>query len=169
MRKLTGNLWKVLKPSGDERLRQLIGTRSGIWFLDRSNPPFYRWFRGGALNTCYNAVDRHVERGRAEQDAIIYDSPVTNSIQKFTFGEVQNRVAKMAGMMVDLGVKKGDTVLIYMPMIPEAVMSMLACARSAPCIQLFSVALLLESWRLESMTPSRTSYCQRLAVLRSNG
>ena len=75
--------------------------------LDRSNPPFYRWFRGGALNTCYNAVDRHVERGRAEQDAIIYDSPVTNSIQKFTFGEVQNRVAKIAGMMVDLGVKKG--------------------------------------------------------------
>ncbi|MGA8831654.1 MAG: propionyl-CoA synthetase [Desulfomonilaceae bacterium] len=97
--------------------------------LDRSNPPFYRWFRGGALNTCYNAVDRHVERGRGDQDAIIYDSPVTNTVQKFTFREVQNRVAKIAGMLVDLGVKKGDTVLIYMPMIPEAVMSMLACAR----------------------------------------
>lgn len=96
--------------------------------LDRSNPPFYRWFKGGALNTCFNAVDRHVQRGRADQDAIIYDSPVTDTLQKISYGELQSRVAKVAGMLVNLGVKKGDTVLIYMPMIPEAVISMLACA-----------------------------------------
>ncbi|MGC8658278.1 MAG: AMP-binding protein, partial [Desulfomonilaceae bacterium] len=97
--------------------------------LDRSNPPFYRWFRGGELNTCYNALDRHIQQGRAAQDAIIYDSPVTDTIQKISYGELRNRVSKIAGMLVDLGVKKGATVLIYMPMIPEAVMSMLACAR----------------------------------------
>lgn len=97
--------------------------------MDRSNPPFYRWFRGGALNTCYNALDRHVKQGRANQDAIIFDSPVTGTIQKISYGELQNRVSRIAGMLVDLGVKKGATVLIYMPMIPEAVMSMLACAR----------------------------------------
>ncbi|MCL5126558.1 MAG: propionyl-CoA synthetase [Deltaproteobacteria bacterium] len=97
--------------------------------MDRSNPPFYRWFRGGALNTCYNALDRHVKQGRANQDAIIFDSPVTGTIQKISYGELQSRVSRIAGMLVDLGVKKGATVLIYMPMIPEAVMSMLACAR----------------------------------------
>ncbi len=97
--------------------------------LDSSNPPFYRWFQGGKLNTCYNAVDRHVERGRGDQDAIIYDSPVTDTVRKLTYRELQHRVSQTAGMLVDLGVKKGDTVLIYMPMIPEAAISMLACAR----------------------------------------
>jgi propionyl-CoA synthetase len=97
--------------------------------LDRSNPPFYRWFRGGMLNTCFNAVDYHVQQGRANQTAVIYDSPVTNSVQKFTYAQLQDRVSKIAGFLADLGVNKGDTVLIYMPMIPEALMSMLACAR----------------------------------------
>jgi propionyl-CoA synthetase len=97
--------------------------------LDASNPPFYRWFVGGVLNTCYNAIDRHIERGRADQLALIYDSPVTNTIQKFTYSELRHRVAKIAGFLRELGVSKGDTVVIYMPMIPEALMAMLACAR----------------------------------------
>ncbi len=97
--------------------------------LDDSNPPFYRWFQGGELNTCYNALDRHVERGRADQVALIYDSPVTNTIEKFTYAELLDKVASFAGALKGLGVVKGDTVVIYMPMIPEAVVAMLACAR----------------------------------------
>ncbi len=97
--------------------------------LDDSNPPFYKWFVGGKMNTCYNAVDRHVESGRADQTAIIYDSPVTNTIRKITYKELQTQVATFAGGLASLGVKKGDTVVIYMPMIPEAAVAMLACAR----------------------------------------
>ena len=97
--------------------------------LDDSNAPFYKWFAGGKMNTCYNAVDRHVENGRADQTAIIYDSPVTNTIQKITYKELQTKVAKFAGGLASLGVAKGDTVVIYMPMIPEAAVAMLACAR----------------------------------------
>ncbi|MCP3849636.1 MAG: propionyl-CoA synthetase [Gammaproteobacteria bacterium] len=97
--------------------------------LDDSNPPFYRWFKGGMLNTCYNAIDRHVDEGNADQLAIIYDSPVTDTKQKFTFGELQDEIARLAGVLRSLGVEKGDRVLIYMPMIPQTVMGMLACAR----------------------------------------
>lgn len=97
--------------------------------IDDTNPPFYRWFTGGKLNTCYNAVDRHVVRGRAEQVAIIHDSPVTGTISRITYGELQERVARFAGALRDKGVGKGDTVIIYMPMIPEAAVAMLACAR----------------------------------------
>jgi len=97
--------------------------------LDRSNPPFYRWFKGGELNTCYNAVDRHVERGRAEQAAIIYDSPVTGTKRTITYRELQGLVSKFGGLLRKLGVGKGDRVIIYMPMIPEAVVAMLSCAR----------------------------------------
>ncbi|MGE5893167.1 MAG: propionyl-CoA synthetase [bacterium] len=97
--------------------------------LDDSNKPFYRWFIGGELNTCYNALDRHVEAGRADQIALIYDSPVTNTIQKFTYKELLDMVAQFSGALKDLGVGKGDTVIIYMPMIPQAVIAMLACAR----------------------------------------
>ncbi len=97
--------------------------------LDDSNPPFYRWFVGGELNTCYNAVDRHVERGRADQVAIIYDSPVTGQIQKITYKELQDQVARFAGVLRRFGVEKGDTVIVYMPMVPQAVVAMLACAR----------------------------------------
>ena len=97
--------------------------------LDGSNAPFYRWFRGGRLNTCYNAVDVHVDEGRGEQPALIYDSPVTDQILSYTYLELKDRVSRIAGMLRDLGVAKGDTVLIYMPMIPEALVSMLACAR----------------------------------------
>jgi propionyl-CoA synthetase len=98
--------------------------------LDDSNKPLYRWFTGGELNTCYNALDYHVdERGRGDKIAIIYDSPVTQTIQKFTYAELRDEVAKFAGVLAAQGVKKGDRVIIYMPMIPQAAMAMLACAR----------------------------------------
>ena len=97
--------------------------------LDDSAPPMYRWFPDAELNTCYNALDRHVERGRAEQVALIYDSPVTDQVVRYTYGELRDQVAKVAGALRDLGVEKGDRVVVYMPMMPEAVMTMLACAR----------------------------------------
>jgi len=97
--------------------------------LDDSNKPFYRWFVGGEMNTCYNALDYHVENGRADQDALIYDSPVTDTIKKYTFKELRDEVAKFAGVLAAQGVTKGDRVIIYMPMIPEAAIAMLACAR----------------------------------------
>ena len=97
--------------------------------LDDSNPPFYRWFPDAELNTCANALDRHVEGGRAEQAALIYDSPVTGSQRRYTYGELLDETARFAGVLRDLGVRKGDRVVVYMPMIPEAVITMLACAR----------------------------------------
>ena len=97
--------------------------------LDDSNPPFYRWFAGGTLNTCHNAVDRHVDAGRGEQNALIYDSPVTSTKRAYTFRQLRDEAATFAGALKALGVGKGDRVVIYMPMIPEAVVAMLACAR----------------------------------------
>ncbi len=97
--------------------------------LDESKAPLYRWFAGGRLNTCYNAVDYHVENGRKDQVAIIYDSPVTNTVLKITYGELKDRVATFAGVLKSLNIVKGDRVIIYMPMIPEAAVAMLACAR----------------------------------------
>jgi len=97
--------------------------------LDDSRPPFYQWFPDGELNTCHNAVDRHVASGRGAQPAIIYDSPVTDTVQKITYRELLEKVAAFAGALDGLGVQKGDTVVIYMPMVPEAVVAMLACAR----------------------------------------
>jgi propionyl-CoA synthetase len=97
--------------------------------LDRSNKPFYRWFKGGLVNTCYNALDIHVEHGRGDQLALIYDSPVTKTVKKFTYKQLLDEVSSFAGVLAKLGLKKGDTVIIYMPMIPQAVISMLACAR----------------------------------------
>ncbi|MDP3241240.1 MAG: AMP-binding protein, partial [Reyranella sp.] len=97
--------------------------------LDGTKPPFYRWFEGGELNACHNALDRHVDGGRAEQAALIYDSPLTNTKKTFTYRELRDQVARIAGMIAAEGVGKGDRVILYMPMIPEAVMAMLACAR----------------------------------------
>jgi propionyl-CoA synthetase len=97
--------------------------------LDASRPPFYRWFPGGTVNTCYNALDRHVERGRGEQPALIYDSPVTQTIKAFSYRELLDEVARFAGGLAAQGARKGDRVIIYMPMVPEAVIAMLACAR----------------------------------------
>ena len=97
--------------------------------LDDRNPPFYRWFPDGEMNSCFNAVDRHVLAGRGGQNAIIYDSPITGHKSTLTYAELQQQTAKFAGMLADLGVQKGDRVIIYMPMIPQAVVAMLGCAR----------------------------------------
>ena len=97
--------------------------------LDDTNPPFYRWFPDAELNTCFNALDRHVAAGRADQPALIYDSPVTSTKRVYTYAELLDETARFAGALRELGVDKGDRVVIYMPMIPEAVIAMLACAR----------------------------------------
>jgi propionyl-CoA synthetase len=97
--------------------------------FDASRAPFYRWFSGAMVNTCYNALDRHVENGRANQLALIYDSPVTQTIKTFTYRELLDDVARFAGVLVRLGVQKGDRVIVYMPMVPETIVAMLACAR----------------------------------------
>ncbi len=97
--------------------------------LDDTNEPFFRWFSGGQMNTCYNALDYHIDSGRGDQNAMIYDSPVTDTIKKFTYTQLRDEVARFAGALAARGVVKGDRVLIYMPMIPEAVIAMLASAR----------------------------------------
>ncbi|GAA4855432.1 propionyl-CoA synthetase [Pseudonocardia benzenivorans] len=97
--------------------------------LDSSNPPFYRWFPDGELNVAYNALDRHVDAGRGDQAALIYDSPVTQSQRTYTYAELRDEVARFAGVLAGLGVGVGDRVVIYMPMVPEAAVAMLACAR----------------------------------------
>jgi propionyl-CoA synthetase len=97
--------------------------------LDASRPPYYRWFPGGRLNTCYNALDVHVDRGRGKQLALIYDSPVTGTVRSFTYFELRDEVARFAGALRRQGVEPGDRIILYMPMVPEAVIAMLACAR----------------------------------------
>ena len=106
-----------------------------FWFkkptkiLNSSNPPFYKWYEDGVTNTCYNALDIHIDNGRADKNALIYDSPITGNKNKFTYKELKEKVSKFAGALQNQGIKKGDRVIIYMPMIPEAVIGMLACAR----------------------------------------
>ena len=106
-----------------------------FWFkkptkiLNKSNPPFYKWFEDGTTNTCYNALDLHIDKGKGDKTALIYDSPITGNKKKFTYSELKEKVSKFAGSLDNLGIKKGDRVIIYMPMIPEAVVAMLACAR----------------------------------------
>jgi propionyl-CoA synthetase len=97
--------------------------------LDDSRAPFYRWFAGGVLNTCYNCLDRHVAEGRGQQAALIYDSAMTGQVRSFTYAELTDLVARFAGVLAGQGVVKGDRVIIYMPMVPEAAIAMLACAR----------------------------------------
>ncbi len=97
--------------------------------LDRSRAPLYRWFTGGVLNTCENALDRHVAVGHGDRLALIHDSPVTGSVRRFTYAELRDEVARTAGMLASLGAGRGDRVVIYMPMVPEAAIAMLACAR----------------------------------------
>ncbi len=97
--------------------------------LDRSRPPFYRWFPDGVLNTCHNAVDRHVAAGRGERVALVHDSAVTGTVTTFTYARLQEEVARFAGALAGLGVRTGDRVVLYMPMVPQAVVAMLACAR----------------------------------------
>jgi propionyl-CoA synthetase len=128
----------------DEQFRRSIDDPEGFWrdaaaaiswyveperVLDDSRAPFTRWYPGGELNTCYNAVDRHADSARAHQVALIYDSPVTGTVERYTYAELRDVVARCAGALAGLGVRRGDTVVIYMPMVPQAVVTMLACAR----------------------------------------
>ncbi len=112
-----------------EQARAIDWTTPPTKALDDSKAPLYRWFTDATVNTCYNAVDRHVENGRGDQAAIIYDSPITDTKSSITYAELQTRVASLAGALAAKGVSKGDRVIIYMPMVPEALEAMLACAR----------------------------------------
>ena len=112
-----------------EQAAALHWERSWEQVLDAGRAPFYRWFTGGRINTCYNALDRHIEQGRGEQPALIYDSPVTGTVARLSYRELRDRVAHFAGALSAQGVTRGDRVVIYMPMVPEALVAMLACAR----------------------------------------
>ncbi len=131
-------------PSYSQAFERSISDPAGFWgdaatsvdwirrprrVLDDDRPPFYRWFPDASLNTCYNALDRHVANGRADQAALIYDSPMTGVKRTITYAQLLEEVAAFAGVLRGLGVGSGDRVIVYMPMIPEAVVSMLACAR----------------------------------------
>ena len=106
-----------------------------FWFkkptkiLNKTNPPFYKWFEDGTTNTCYNALDFHIDNGLGEKTALIYDSPITGNKAKFTYNELRSKVSKFAGALKNQGLQKGDRAIIYMPMVPEAVVAMLACGR----------------------------------------
>ena len=108
---------------------ELVWTKPWDKVIDDSDAPYYEWFAGGEINTCYNALDRHCEEGRAGQAALIYDSPVTDQVRTYSYSELRDEVAVFANVLQRNGVEKGDRVIVYMPMIPEAVISVLACAR----------------------------------------
>ncbi len=112
-----------------EAAKAVTWTRPPTRALDASKPPFYRWFPDGRLNVAANCLDRHVAAGRGDQPALIYDSPMAGKVESFTYRQLTERVAKFAGGLRSLGVETGDRVIIYMPMVPEAVIAMLACAR----------------------------------------
>ena len=117
-----------------------------FWFkkpnkiLNKNSPPFYKWFEDAVTNTCYNALDLHIDQGRGDKTALIYDSPITGSKAKFTFNKLKEKVSKFAGALDKQGVNKGDRVIIYMPMIPEAVVAMLACGRIGAIHSVVSVS-----------------------------
>lgn len=128
----------------EEIFRSSVDDREGFWLraadgidwdvaptraLDASNPPFYRWFPDGELNVAYNALDRHVDAGNGDRTALVYDSPVTGSRRTYTYAQLRDEVALFAGVLRDQGVGHGDRVVVYMPMVPEAAVAMLACAR----------------------------------------
>ncbi len=112
-----------------QRAKALSWTAPPRQIFDDSSGPYGRWFPDGQLNTSYNCLDRHVESGAGERPALIWDSAMTGEVRTFTYRELTERVAKLAGALADAGVGKGDGVVIYMPMIPEAAVAMLACAR----------------------------------------
>src|SRR5207237_8064764 len=112
-----------------ERAEALHWERRWDRVLDASRAPFYRWFTGGRINTCYNALDRHVEQGRGEQAALIYDSPVTGAGGRLTYRGLRERVARFAGALAGPGVGRGERVVIYMPMVPAAGVAVLAWPR----------------------------------------
>ncbi|SHI53771.1 AMP-binding protein [Wenxinia saemankumensis] len=112
-----------------EAARRIAWERFPSKALFDQRAPLYEWFSDGLVNTCWNAVDRHVAAGRGDQDALIHDSPVTGTLSRLTYAELQQQVARLAGALAARGVTKGDRVVVYMPMVPEAVVAMLACAR----------------------------------------
>jgi propionyl-CoA synthetase len=112
-----------------EAAREIDWIKPADKVFDASQGVYGRWFAGALVNTCYNALDRHVANGRADQVALIHDSPLTDSISKFTYRQMLDEVKTLAAIMADFGVVKGDRVIIYMPLVPEAVVAMLACAR----------------------------------------
>ena len=116
------NLWQ-------QAADQVYWYRAPTRLLDDDKPPFYRWFPDGVTNACYNALDLHVEQGRGEQAALIYDSPVTDTRRQYSYAELLQEVSTFAGVLAGCGVTKGDRVIVYMPMVPEAMIAMLACAR----------------------------------------
>ncbi|XP_034175686.2 acyl-CoA synthetase short-chain family member 3, mitochondrial [Osmia lignaria lignaria] len=97
--------------------------------LDNTNQPFTKWFVGGELNACYNAVDRHVHAGNGNKTALIHDSPLTSTIRRVTYNDLMEKTSLLAGALADMGVRKGDVVVIYMPLIPETIIAMLATTR----------------------------------------
>jgi len=134
----------VEQPEYAHEYAQSLGDPAGFWgrqagliewdvlpqtTLDAGRPHFPRWFPDGRMNTCFNAVDRHVRDGRADQLAVVHDSPVTSTTSALTYAELQDEVARFAGVLASLGVTAGDRVLLYLPMVPEAIVAMLACAR----------------------------------------
>jgi propionyl-CoA synthetase len=112
-----------------EAARSISWYREPTMVLDRSRAPLYEWFPDAEMNTCFNALDRHVDAGHGDRMALIYDSPATDTKATYTYAQLLDQVSRFAGVLADLGVAKGDRVVIYMPMIPEAVVAMLACAR----------------------------------------
>ena len=120
--------------------------------LNSDNPPFYKWFQDGTTNTCYNAVDLHVKNGKGEKVALIYDSPITNSQKKITYAQLKEQVSSFEGALVNQGIKKGDRVIIYMPMFPEAAIAMLGCERIGAVHSVVFGGLLQTSSLAELMT-----------------
>jgi propionyl-CoA synthetase len=133
-----------MKPTHHEEYARWQADPEGVWaeaaeaihwhrrwerVLDDSAQPIYRWFAGAEVNTCYNCLDRHVDHGRADQTALIYDSPITGALKTFTYRELRDVTARFAGALRSIGIERGDRVILYMPMIPEAAIAMLACAR----------------------------------------
>ncbi|XP_047034569.1 acyl-CoA synthetase short-chain family member 3, mitochondrial isoform X2 [Helicoverpa zea] len=131
-------------PEFQEAYRRSIDDPEGFWgevaqelewtkpwerVLDNSNPPFTKWWVGGEMSVCYNAVDRHVASGKGDQVALVHDSPLTDTVRKITYSEIQDQVSRLAGKLASLGVTRGSRVLIYMPLVPEAIISMLATNR----------------------------------------
>src|ERR1700675_4135193 len=113
----------------EEAARDIDWIEPAKKIFDPGSGPYGRWFAGAVVNTCYNALDRHVAGGRADQVALIHDSPLAGSVTKFTYAQMLHEVKTLAAIMQDFGVAKGDRVILYMPMVPEAVVAMLACAR----------------------------------------
>jgi acyl-coenzyme A synthetase/AMP-(fatty) acid ligase len=112
-----------------QQTQQLKWFKEPSNILSKNDKGFYRWFADGEMNTCYLCLDHNIEQGRGEQTALIYDSPVTKTIKKYSYSEMRDAVARFAGGLQSLGITKGDTVVIYMPVIPESMIAMLACAR----------------------------------------